>query len=42
MNRPVRITKAEWQKLGGLRNTQCWRKQLSNGSWAYYYNYSII
>jgi len=30
-----RITKAEWQALGGLRNSDLFRQQ-RNGKWFYY------
>ena len=32
----TRITKKEWQALGGLSNPHLWRRQSSNGSWRYY------
>lgn len=31
----MRITKAEWQALGGLRNSNLYRVQ-RNGRWYYY------
>lgn len=31
----TRITKAEWTRLGGLRNTDLFRVQ-KNGRWVYY------
>ena len=32
----IRITKKEWYSLGGLRNTELFRKQAKNGAWQYY------
>ena len=32
-----RITKKQWYARGGLQNSRCWRRQLKNGAWAYYY-----
>ncbi len=33
----MRITKAEWSALGGLRNPRCYRRQQANGRWLYYF-----
>jgi len=34
------IGKHQFYKLGGLSNPKLWRKQLKNGQWAYYADYS--
>lgn len=34
--RPFRISKAEWTRLGGLRNPRLFRKADSGGRWRYY------
>ena len=31
-----KVSKAEWNKAGGLRNSRCWRKADANGRWSYY------
>lgn len=31
-----KISKQEFYKLGGFANPMLWRKQQSNGVWAYY------
>lgn len=31
-----RITKAEWTRLGGLRNSALYRKADNRGAWRYY------
>lgn len=32
----TRITKAEWQRLGGLKNSKLARKTNAAGRWIYY------
>lgn len=32
----MRITKAEWSRLGGLQNSYLYRKQGRAGPWRYY------
>lgn len=32
----MRISKREWIQLGGLRNSDLYRKQSKSGAWQYY------
>lgn len=32
----ARITKKQWQRLGGLRNGDLYRVQAPSGAWRYY------
>lgn len=32
----MRISKGEWQRLGGLRNSRCFRKGTKRGGWTYW------
>jgi hypothetical protein len=32
----LKITKGEWQAMGGLSNPSLFRKQSKNGAWRYY------
>lgn len=34
----VRVTKHEWYRHGGFRNTRCWRRQRRRGAWQYFIN----
>jgi hypothetical protein len=31
-----RVTKTEWYRLGGFRNSRCFRRQRKDGRWLYY------
>jgi hypothetical protein len=33
----TKISKAEWHRLGGLRNPRCFRRQRPDGRWQYFY-----
>ena len=35
-HRKKRLTKAEWQALGGLANGDLYRKQSKGGAWRYF------
>ena len=31
-----RVSKTEWYKLGGFKNSLCYRRQAKNGVWLHY------
>lgn len=31
-----KVTKYQWYRAGGFKNTKCWRRQTKNGGWNYY------
>lgn len=35
----LRVSKAEWYRLGGFANSRLWRR-MRNGTWEYYYDQS--
>lgn len=35
----VQISKTEWYRVGGFKNSKCWRRAYRNGSWSYFINY---